>query len=126
MRVMRRRLRWIVVALAAVMLCACAVGYVLRRPSLQREDAPARAVICVPADRQLRFVSYNILHNRRGRDTVIAEILQAKPDFVLLQELESRDVDTMARALLMRQVYYPSVNLAGSRGSWGNAILSRY
>ena len=35
-----------------------------------------------------RIVSYNILHNRRGVDGVLAEISKLKPDVVFLQEVE--------------------------------------
>jgi endonuclease/exonuclease/phosphatase family metal-dependent hydrolase len=92
--------------------------------------APPTAQLGVP-DRPVRFVSYNILHNQRGKDAILAEIQRLEPDFVLLQEVESRDVDEMARRLGMRsayegRVYYPSENLAGRRASWGNAILSKH
>src|SRR6476660_9641427 len=108
---MRRLRKWILVAVASVMVCAGAVAYVLRRPHIAFVPAPAGAVPGVP-ERSLRFVSYNILHNQRGRDAVIAEILRLQPDFVFLQELESRDIAAMAKALKMHSVYYPSVNLA--------------
>lgn len=82
-------------------------------------------------DRPLRFVSYNILHNQRGQDAVVAEINRLAPDFVLLQEIESRDVRVMAKALGMeehhvRGAYHASVNLAGRSASWGNVILSKH
>jgi endonuclease/exonuclease/phosphatase family metal-dependent hydrolase len=101
-----------------------------RRPPLQYHSAPMGVTTGVP-DRPLRFVSYNILHNQRGKKAVIDQIRQLRPDFVLLQEVERRDVDEMARALGIRNttrsvVYYPSENLAGRRAFWGNAILSAH
>jgi endonuclease/exonuclease/phosphatase family metal-dependent hydrolase len=82
-------------------------------------------------DRKLRFVSYNILHNQRGLAHIVAEINKLQPDFVSLQEVESADVLEMARQLGMEQtydsrLYYPSVNLAGPRASWGNVIFSTH
>jgi endonuclease/exonuclease/phosphatase family metal-dependent hydrolase len=92
--------------------------------------APADAAWGAPA-RPLRIVSYNILHCQRGLDRIAAQIRPLDPDFVFLQEVESRDRDDLARALEMRaryepQVYVPSENLAGERATWGNLILSKY
>src|SRR5688572_26408120 len=88
--------------------------------------APASAVWGAP-DRPVRVVSYNILHNQRGRERVIEEIRKLDPDFVLLQEVERDDLSAMTRELRsLPAVYHRSENLAGMRASWGNAILSRY
>src|SRR4051812_38864877 len=92
--------------------------------------APADVKWGVPA-RRLRFVSYNILHDQRGMSGVVAEVKKLDPDFVLMQEVEYADVVGLASALGMQanfhpSLYYPSVNLAGPRSSWGNLILSRH
>ena len=116
-----------------LMLCGCvvaALAHQLAQPTLTFRRAPASAQFGVP-DRPLRFVSYNILHNRRGTHRVLEEIRQIRADFVLLQEVESRDVDDMVKALGMTQayegqVYFASHNLAGRSASWGNAILSKH
>jgi endonuclease/exonuclease/phosphatase family metal-dependent hydrolase len=58
---------------------------------------------------------------------VIDEIQKLDPDFVLLQEVERRDVTQMSQALgRFPAIYHASENLAGGRASWGNAILSRH
>src|SRR5687767_4374510 len=118
--------------LVLVILAGAAVLSAYLRPHAPPAyvHAPPTAQLGVP-ERPVRFVSYNILHNQRGKDAILAEIQRLEPDFVLLQEVESRDVDEMARRLGMRsayegRVYYPSENLAGRRASWGNAILSKH
>jgi len=92
--------------------------------------APLDASWGVPG-RPLRFVSYNILHNQRGIENVAAEINATKPDFVLLQEVESRDLIELAARLRMEQYHHPrlyerSSNLDGPRATWGNYILSKH
>jgi endonuclease/exonuclease/phosphatase family metal-dependent hydrolase len=87
---------------------------------------PPTAVWAVPA-RPIKIVSYNILHNQRGIDRVIAEIRRLDPDFVLLQEVERSDLSRMTEALgSLPAIYHASENLAGGSASWGNAILSKH
>ncbi len=87
---------------------------------------PAEATLGVP-DKPIRITSYNILHNRRGRDAVIHQIRLTKPDFVLLEELDGDDLREMSKQLGMDyQFYYPSENLDGEHATWGNAILARH
>jgi endonuclease/exonuclease/phosphatase family metal-dependent hydrolase len=58
---------------------------------------------------------------------VIDEVGRLEPDFVLLQEVERRDLTAMSQALSkFPAIYHASENLAGPRASWGNAILSRH
>ncbi len=97
--------------------------YANRRPAA----APARAVWSPPA-KPVRVVSYNILHSQRGIGRVVEEVRRLNPDFVLLQEVEKRDLSQMTRELgmLPPAVYHASENLAGPRASWGNAILSKH
>src|SRR6185369_2293880 len=73
-------------------------GMFLSPRSPASPPAPAEAVFGVP-DRKLRFVSYNILHNQLGLDAVVAQIKKLEPDFVLLQEVESRDLIDLAQGL---------------------------
>jgi endonuclease/exonuclease/phosphatase family metal-dependent hydrolase len=99
-------------------------------PRAVSPPAPLDAAWGVP-DRPLRFVSYNILHGERGIDKVTAEIKQIDPDFVVLQEVESRDLIELAARLGMEHFHHPrqyeaSVNLAGPRATWGNFILSKH
>jgi endonuclease/exonuclease/phosphatase (EEP) superfamily protein YafD len=99
-------------------------------PRATSPAAPATAEWGVPA-RPLRFVSFNVLHLQRGTDGVVAAIKALDPDFVLLQEVESRDVVGLAQALGMQRSHHPnayhaSVNLDGPKATWGNLILSRH
>src|SRR5436309_14913572 len=66
--------------------------------------APAAIEWGVPA-RQLRFVSYNVLHNQRGLERVVEQIKKLQPDFVFLQEVESDHVREMAKQLGMERTY---------------------
>jgi endonuclease/exonuclease/phosphatase family metal-dependent hydrolase len=80
-----------------------------------------------PTDKAIKIASYNILHNERGIDRVVAEIRKLDPDFVFLQEVERRDLSTMTQALgSLPAIYHASENLAGGSASWGNAILSKH
>ena len=99
-------------------------------PRAVSPPVPRDAVWGVP-DRPLRFVSYNILHNQRGIERVCEEINARKPDFVLLQEVESRDLIELANRLGMETFHHPrlyerSANLDGPKATWGNFILSRH
>ena len=99
-------------------------------PQAVSPPAPRDAAWGVPP-RPLRFVSYNILHNQRGIENVVREIRACAPDFVLLQEVESRDLIELASRLDMERHHHPrhydrSSNLAGARATWGNFILSKH
>ena len=109
----------------------CSLAAVLLNKSLWRSPAAPAEVVWGATPSPIRVVSYNILHNQRGQDRVVAEISKFKPDFVLLQEVESRDVRPLASALdmtqhLQGQAYQRSVNLDGPRSTWGNLILSKH
>ena len=117
------RLAYLLIGIALVGIFATVI-WAISRPRIDTVPAPASAVLGAP-DRPIRIVSYNILHNQRGRDAVIAEIRRLNPDVVFLQEAESRDVGLMSQQLdRLHMVYFPSQNLAGD-ASWGNAILSK-
>ena len=74
----------------------------------------------------LRVVSFNIYHNYRGRDKVVAEIAALKPDLLFLQEIEEPDMQPMADALKLSvafQLHQPNAN---PKNPEGVAILSRF
>jgi endonuclease/exonuclease/phosphatase family metal-dependent hydrolase len=88
---------------------------------------PPASAVWSPPDQPIRIVSYNILHNQRGIDSVLAEIQKLKPDVLFLQEVEKSDLSRMTEALgTLPALYHASENLAGPHASWGNAILSRH
>ena len=99
-------------------------------PRVVSPPAPATAEGGAPA-RPVRVASFNVLHLERGMDAVVSEIRALDPDFVLLQEIESRDVVALARALDMQRHHHPnayerSANLAGRKATWGNVIFSKH
>jgi endonuclease/exonuclease/phosphatase family metal-dependent hydrolase len=86
---------------------------------------PPASAIWSPPERQVRIVSFNIQHCRRGTRVVIDELAKFKPDFVLLQEVEKSDLTILADSFGgAPAIYHASENLGGRRASWGNAILS--
>ena len=99
-------------------------------PRATSPPAPAASGWGVPA-RPIRIASFNVLHLQRGFDAVVNEIRAVNPDFVLLQEVESRDVVGLARALGMQQYHHPNAyersgNLDGPKATWGNVIFSKH
>lgn len=130
MIVQRRSWRGIVLVIALFAVGGVMLWGMFLAPRAVSPAAPRDASWGVP-DRSLRFVSYNILHNQRGIERVCGEINAHKPDFVLLQEVESRDLIELATRLSMEHFHHPrlyhrSSNLAGPRATWGNFILSKH
>ena len=130
---MQRRSSWrgIVLVIALFAIGGMMLWGMFLAPRAISPPAPLDASWGVPADRQLRFVSYNILHGERGIDQIAAEIKKIEPDFVFLQEVESRDLIELATRLGMEphhhpRHYYQSENLAGPRATWGNFILAKH
>ena len=119
------RARFFIFFAALVLLCGTFLGLLYANRNVRRPPPPT--AVWSPPERPVKFVSYNILHNQRGMARVIDEIRRLGPDFVLLQEVERRDLTTMSQALgRFPAIYHASENLAGGRASWGNAIVSRH
>jgi endonuclease/exonuclease/phosphatase family metal-dependent hydrolase len=118
--------------LSGILLCivigamAGAMLFLFFHAARSAQPVPTEAVLGVP-DKPVRVASYNILHNRRGRDAVVKQIQSIKPDFVLLQELDGDDLRDMSKQLGMDyQFYYPSENLDGEHATWGNAVIAKH
>ena len=99
-------------------------------PRATSPPAPAAAGWGVPT-RPIRVASFNVLHLQRGFDAVVNEVRAVNPDIVLLQEVDSRDVVGLARALGMQQYHHPNAyersgNLDGPKATWGNVIFSKH
>src|SRR5690348_9751235 len=83
--------------LSGILLCivigamAGAILFLFFHAPRSAQPVPTEAVLGVP-EKPVRVASYNILHNRRGRDAVVKQIQSTKPDFVLLQELDGDDL----------------------------------
>jgi hypothetical protein len=129
--VQRNSWRGIVLVVALFAIGGVMLWGLFVAPRAISPPAPLDASWGVPPERPLRFVSYNILHNQRGIEKVTAEINALKPDFVLLQEVESRDLIELARGSAWSSIHHPrlyerSSNLDGPRATWGNFILSKH
>ncbi|MGB7159559.1 MAG: endonuclease/exonuclease/phosphatase family protein [Tepidisphaeraceae bacterium] len=131
-RVGRRRLssRGALLVVGLFALGGLVLWGLFQAPRAMSPVVPTTAGWGVP-ERSLRFASFNVLHLQRGLDAVVREIKAIDPDFVLLQEVESRDVIALARALGMQEhhhpnAYYASVNLDGPKATWGNLILAKH
>lgn len=109
-------------------------GFVLwglfQAPRAVSPPAPAAVKWGVPS-RPLRVASFNVQRLPQGMDTLVSEIRAVEPDFVLLQEVESRDVVGLAQALDMQQYHHPnhydrSANLGGRKATWGNVVFAKH
>ena len=125
-----RSARGALLVLGLFVLGGAVLWGLFQAPRVTSPPAPAGSEWGVPP-RPLRFASLNVLHLQRGLDRVINEIRAVGADYVLLQEVESRDVVDLARALEMRQYHHPnayhaSVNLDGPKATWGNLILAKH
>ncbi len=99
-------------------------------PRATSPPAPVAAGWGVPA-RPIRVASLNVRRLQRGIDQVTSELRTLDADFVLLQEIDSRDVVGLARALGMQQFHHPkayerSGNLGGPKATWGNVIFAKH
>src|SRR5688500_12607018 len=87
--VRKRSITGIFVVFAMFALGGAVMWGLFLAPRVQSEPAPSNTIWKVP-DRPIRFVSYNILHNQRGREQVVTEINKLRPDIVCLQEIDSK------------------------------------
>lgn len=119
---------------AAALLSATALCVACRAPlNYLAPDGPRYAgpPAAPPPDTSgpLRLVTFN-LRFARQLDSAIA-LLESEPslreaDLILLQEMDARGTERIARALGHGYVYYPSTLHPGSGRDFGNAILSRW
>ena len=122
--------RGAIVVLGLFALGGAVLWGLFQAPRATSPPAPAVSGWGVPA-RPIRVASFNVLHLQRGFDGVVNDVRALNPDFVLLQEVESRDVVGLARALGMQQYHHPnayerSSNLDGPKATWGNVIFSKH
>jgi len=119
-------------ALLATVLSGCvtAVSY--------RDPAGPRYCGGLPSDPPeaqwhdtLRIVSFNVEHAARIGDAIAAlkSVPEtARPDLLLLQEMNAEGADSIAEAMGMGWVYYPAVRYKTDteERDFGNAVLSRW
>jgi endonuclease/exonuclease/phosphatase family metal-dependent hydrolase/protein tyrosine phosphatase (PTP) superfamily phosphohydrolase (DUF442 family) len=77
----------------------------------------------------IRIVTFNVKYAERTREAAV--LLQEEPglrdaDIVFLQEMDAPGARTIAEALSMNWVFYPSVVHDKTGRDFGNAILSRW
>ena len=94
------------------------------QPAFLGQYAPPRAPVAAP----LRVVTFNIKESQEI-DRAIA-VLQGDSlrgaDVVMLQEMNERGVDRIARALHLNYAYYPAVIHHRTGDYYGPAVLSRW
>lgn len=81
------------------------------------------------SDDQIRVVSFNIKFGEKIRQSIkeLSQYPQLKDaDIILLQEMDERGCESIARALQYDYVYYPSVIHRHHHKNLGNAILSKW
>lgn len=101
-----------------------------RAPRATSPSAPAAARWGAPAH-PIRIASLNVRRLPQEIDHVTDELRKLDPDFVLLQEVDSRDVVALARAFGMQQFHHPNAyersgNLGGRKATWGNVIFAKH
>src|SRR5437763_13321027 len=104
----RRSFRGIFLVLSLFILGGAILIGFFRAPHFGSPPAPPGLGWSAP-DRPLRFVSYNILHNQRGAEGIVAEIRKLDPDIVCLQEVEHEHVLDLAQQLGMQRYYDPAL-----------------
>jgi hypothetical protein len=87
-------------------------------PPAQSPAAPTSAASSVP-DRKLRFVVCDLKGRRPGDEGIFAEIRRLKPDYLLLQDVDSNDLASLVTTMQIRMSYPPN----GPQAS-GNYLLS--
>ena len=112
---------------------SCATSY---KYSYEEENAPLFAgdyidqnIMCVPGDNpSIKVVSFNI-EFAQNIDEAIA-LLKQEPlvdaDVILLQEMDEKGTDSIAKSLNMSYAYYPAIFHPKHGQNVGNAILSKW
>lgn len=126
-----RGARALAIALAVVLATVgCRTGVNYLEPTAPRYgDGLAGPVPESAWPDTLLVVTYNVQESRevgRALDVLHSESELAAPDIVLLQEMDARGTERVARALGMAWVYYPAVRRTGTGRDFGNAVLSRW
>ncbi|MGH7725506.1 MAG: endonuclease/exonuclease/phosphatase family protein [Candidatus Eiseniibacteriota bacterium] len=76
---------------------------------------------------RVRVVTFNIQHSMRvpgALEALKAHAPLRNPDLLLLQEMDSAAVDTIARVLRLNYVYYPASIHPHTQKLFGNAVMS--
>lgn len=105
------------------------VGGLYISPKAHPPEPPPNVPLGAP-QRKLRMVTYDMARQHPANDAMFAELWKLEPDYIFLQGVNEDDVAEIAQLLRMEpsfhpQLYQRSERLAGSRGTWGNLILSR-
>ena len=114
-------------SLAALPGCSPALCYSKQdRPRFAGRYAPAAANA---AAMRLRVVSFNVAFAKEVEAATrlfLMHPLLREADVILLQEMDERGTDAMARELRLDYVYYPAIRHPKYGNNFGNAVLSRW
>lgn len=116
-------------ALATVLLGCAPMSNLLDPTSPRFEGHYARSSPAArPAAAPLRIVTFNIKFAREiDRAVAVLESDSLRDaDIVMLQEMDERGVDRIARALALNYAYYPASVHPGTGRYFGPAVLSRW
>ncbi len=124
---MTNRLRWGFLVLAVALTFSC---FSVSKNYLQPDGPKFTGNLSGPPPSftgSLKVVSYNIKYGRKTEEAIrelesIPELMGA--DVVLLQEMGSTGVRSIAEKLRLNYVYYPSALYSDSGEGFGNAVLS--
>jgi endonuclease/exonuclease/phosphatase family metal-dependent hydrolase len=116
-------------ALFAGLLAGCGVGRNYLEPAGPRYGGAPTDTTLPQIPDTIRIVSFNIEFAYRV-DSALAvlrsEPALARPDILLLQEMDADATARVARALGMWYVFYPATFHFRTRRDFGNAVLSRW
>jgi endonuclease/exonuclease/phosphatase family metal-dependent hydrolase len=115
--------------LLAGLLAGCGIGRnYLELPGPRYAGAPTDTT-APPLPDTIRIVSFNIefaFQVDSAISVLQSEPALAKPDILLLQEMDAEATARVARALGMWYVFYPATFHFRTRRDFGNAVLSRW
>ncbi len=126
-----RRVVFAAAVLVAGLLSACATTHNYLDPDGPKYEGrfaePTATQARADATGTITVVTFNIEYGRK-LDGAVALLRSQEhlrdPDILLLQEMDPAGVETMARALRLNYVYYPSTVHPMGKADFGTAVLS--
>lgn len=124
---MIRRLLYICFLFIFVISCALSDNY--QNPDSPLYTGDYRSESPTKKPDTLKLVCFNIKYSRQPEKAL--DIFKSNPDLqdahiILLQEMQNKDVDLIARGLNCQYIYYPATSHIVAGHDFGNAILSKF